>query len=871
MLELRGYQRRSLEELEAYLRLVGEHGAKAAFETETPRPYLPVAQLPELPYVCLRVPTGGGKTLMACHALGIAVREYLHCERAVCLWLVPSNAIRDQTLRALRDREHPYRQAVDARFAGQVTVVDLAEALYLTRSRLEGETVILVSTLQAFRVEDTEGRKVYEASGALSHHFTGLTAQLEEGLERTEGGSIVPSLANVLRLWRPVVIVDEAHNARTELSFETLARFSPSCIIEFTATPETTHRPAAGKYASNVLCHVSAAELKAEEMVKLPIKLHTREEWREAVGAAVRMQRALEEVARAEEREKGEYIRPIVLLQAQPRSQQRQTVTVEVLKRSLVEDFRVPEEQVAVATGETREIDDVDLSDRACEIRFIITVAALKEGWDCPFAYVLCSVSEIGSQRAVEQILGRVLRLPGAKWKQRAELNWAYAFASSQRFQEAANALADALIQNGFERLEARDLVVAADESGVFTEGLFGEVSALVEERPELSALNPELRQRVAYDAGSGRLTVAGGIRMAAEKEAILSCVRTVAGKAAVEEMYRRSQGAVTVKPLAPRPAAPMRVPALAVWVGDQLELLEEWHFLDAPWDLTECSPHLSPDEFAPGAPAEAVAEVDISAAGKVEIRFVDEVRQQLALLSVESGWTTASLANWIDRQIRHPDIPQSQSSLFIHRVLTGLMESRGLSIEGLAFHKFRACSAIAARINGYRLLQRKQGYQQLLFGEGREKIEVGPEVCLTLEEERYAPNRRYEGNYQFTKHSFLAIGEMDGEEADCAVEMERLPQVKQWVRNVERRELGCFWLPTSTDRFYPDFVALLEDGRYLVVEYKGEYLWSNDDSKEKRAVGALWAERSGGRCLFVMPKGKDWEAIRRCVAAGGG
>ena len=77
----------------------------------------------------------------------------------------------------------------------------------------------------------------------------------------------------------------------------------------------------------------------------------------------------------------------------------------------------------------------------------------------------------------------------------------------------------------------------------------------------------------------------------------------------------------------------------------------------------------------------------------------------------------------------------------------------------------------------------------------------------------------------------------------------------------------SSFWLQTSTDKFYPDFVALLTDGRFLVVEYKGEHLWSNDDSKEKRAVGALWADRSGGRCLFIMPKGKDFALIRGLVS----
>lgn len=121
-------------------------------------------------------------------------------------------------------------------------------------------------------------------------------------------------------------------------------------------------------------------------------------------------------------------------MQAQPRSQTRETVTVEVVKQALVSDFRIPEDQIAIATGQTRGIDDVDLFSPNCPIRFIITVQALKEGWDCSFAYVLCSVAEVGSSRAVEQVLGRILPLPNAERKRHPELNLAYAFAASPRF-----------------------------------------------------------------------------------------------------------------------------------------------------------------------------------------------------------------------------------------------------------------------------------------------------------------------------------------------------------------------------------------------------------------------------------------------------
>src|SRR3990167_6068478 len=123
-----------------------------------------------MPYVFLRVPTGGGKTLLACHAAGLAMGELLHAERAVVLWLVPSNTILDQTADALRDPRHPYRRALELS-CGAVEVVTIEEALCLSRAAVEGQTVVIVSTIQAFRVEDTTGRKVYEQNGAFAEHL----------------------------------------------------------------------------------------------------------------------------------------------------------------------------------------------------------------------------------------------------------------------------------------------------------------------------------------------------------------------------------------------------------------------------------------------------------------------------------------------------------------------------------------------------------------------------------------------------------------------------------------------------------------------------------------------------------------------------
>ncbi len=250
MFTLKAYQQRALDTLRAYFRECAHSGdADVAYYKITREvfgeglKYHPVADLLGLPYVCVRMPTGGGKTVVACHAVGLAAKELLHADRCLALWLVPSNAIRDQTLKALKDRRHPYRLALDAAF-GSVAVMDAVDALYLQRPTLDTETVVIVSTLQAFRVDDTEGRKVYEPSGSLMGHFNGLAGEVVQTLRRYDDGTVIPSLENVLRARRPVVIVDEAHNARTDLSFVTLARFNPSCIVEFTATPDIERNPA---------------------------------------------------------------------------------------------------------------------------------------------------------------------------------------------------------------------------------------------------------------------------------------------------------------------------------------------------------------------------------------------------------------------------------------------------------------------------------------------------------------------------------------------------------------------------------------------------------------------------------------------------
>jgi len=881
MFQLKHYQQAALDALRGYFQACVQVGnPNLAFYQYTLErygagvPYHDAPGLPGPPYVCLRLPTGGGKTLVASHAVGVAARDLLHAERAVVLWLVPSNVIRDQTIQALRDRHHPYRQALDAAL-GAVTVLDVGEALYVQPPTLATTTSIVVSTMQAFRVEDTEGRKVYEEAGALMAHFAGETWQVFPnlpGLERRADGSLVPSLANVLCLHRPIVVVDEAHNARTPLSFETLSRFNPSCILEFTATPNTQENP------SNVLHSVSAAELHAEDMVKLPIRLETRPEWKALLADAVAQLDALQRSAEEERQQTGEYLRPIMLLQAEKHYRGKETIHVDALRACLMDDFSIPEAQIRRATGDYAELDGVDLADPACPVRYVITVQQLREGWDCPFAYVLCSVAEMSSSTAVEQILGRVMRLPHVQRKQHDDLNRAYAFAASPNFAAAAQALADALVQNGFERHEVRDYIEQAPRLPEFAGPLFDAlspdtVSFVVAESPALYKLSARLAAKVAYDAGTHTL-VFRGVMQDEEREALKRCFSGVRDRQEVDGLYQRSHGkgvAVPVGSPARRRLA-FAVPLLAIrhpsaacsTAAGLFEPLEKTHVMVQGWRLSRCPAALSEAEFPAERAQGQVGEITIDAQkGTVRTRFLSALHQQMMLLAADHGWTEATLVTWLDRNLpNRQDVTPEESRAFLARLVLTLVRERGLALDQLVHDKYRLRNAVIARIAEYRAAAYRQNLQALFQVDSPTPVAVTPEVCFTFDPLRYHYTQRYMGTYQFQKHYYDVVGNLksSGEEFECAYTIDTLAEVDFWVRNPERPP-NAFWLPTSGDNFYPDFVCKLKDGRYLVVEYKGAHLWEKE--AEKRLVGEVWERQSRGTCLFVMLKERQFEQIR--------
>lgn len=884
------YQRQVLQSIETYFRAYHEMPSPSvAFNAVTEKLwgrgllYNTLSGFPQdMPYFCLRVPTGGGKTWLAAKSVALINTHLLRSEHSVILWLAPSKPIREQTLKALQDHQHPYATALHE--AGPMTVLDLEEAKNVTRATMETSTVVIVATRQAFQVEDEESRKVYESSGSLMHHFDNLSPVQREELLRD--GDVIPySLANVLRLRRPFVIVDEAHNSRTELAFDTLARFRPSGIMELTATPDTERTP------SNVLHSVCAAELKAEEMIKLPIILETEPNWHQCLADAIARRDELHKLADEERRSGAGYIRPIVLIQSEPRRQGIETLDFDRVRQELIDNHRIPVEEIVIATGEEKGLEKIDkdyrngIADLNCPAKYVITQRALAEGWDCPFAYVLVSMASLHSATAVEQLLGRILRQPEAKRRVAHALNQSYAFVVSRDFAVTAGTLRDSLVQGaGFERKEVTDFVAAAkvEQERLDLEGHPGRivvrpVAVPLGEKPNLKNLPKHIREKVSWDKKEKTLTISQPLTV--EEEADLkNAVTAEESREAIEEAAKTSRTtAIDFFQTPSEKGERFVVPQLALMMQGELALFDDPEVLDYPWDLSLYDARLADFDLTTLNLAMKVSEggeIDIDeASGKVIHRFLPELQRDLGLAYVPEHWDAVQLASWLCRNLPEPSVTHESKRAFVAGWLQDFLDRPDCDLGRANLQKFLIRNLIEGRIKELRAAAVRTAYQQTLFGEGKEsRVAVGDNYTFEFHPQAYAPSRDYDkrfGYFDFRKHYYGRVGDFDSkEEFQCAVEIDKLAQqgrIVFWVRNLVRKEGCSFFLQKADGRFYPDFLCQLPNGSILAVEYKGADRWAG--AEDDRLIGGLWAELSGGRCRFVMVKDRRWELITEKLA----
>ncbi len=857
-LTLKKFQQDALDALGHFLSLAREQPASEAFQQSLaeypsafPRPYMPISdKLADAPSVCLRLPTGGGKTIMAAHALKTAAEAFLGVEHPLVLWLVPSNTIRQQTIKALNQPGHPYNEVLCDQFSECFRVLDVKDFEQLRPQDLGARTIIIVSTLATARVDDTEIRKVYAHHEEMEPFFAAIHANAP-GLERDEKGNIKFSMMNLFTRCRPLVIVDEAHNNKSDLSTEVMARINPSCVIEFTATPAAT---------SNILYHVSAAQLRGANMIKLPIELTQHTTWQEAVHSSVQERQKLAELAVKE----ADYIRPIVLFQTENKDK---TVTWETVLNYLLNDEGIARERIAVVTGTERELDDVDLFRPDCPIAFVITVQALREGWDCSFAYIFCSVATVHSKTAVEQLLGRVLRMPYARRRQDEALNRAYAHVSAVSWPNAVALLADRLTDMGFDEIEAETAIREQRppprgelpffyEPDADTAGLpLFEIA--VKEAPDLSWLTPAEEPHVAvHEIGDGGLTTLaiddriadttleklGRSLLPAERKAI---ARTL-------EIRRRQKQ---------REHAPVRqgksfnVPVLCRLVQGEFALVEHETLIgDEWWTQSPLIPVLTEVEFAADSEARRY-ELDVDEK-RVTQRYLG-AQMTLDLRYMEAAWTEDELVRWLDAHVRQFYVPQRVLLPFIRGVVRYLRGDRGLTLANLQLYCFGLKKALEKKLAALYDKASRKGFQQM-FTLPIAELTTTFDGGYCFPPDGYQPHWYYQGSRRFNKHYYPEIGELkpSGEEYDCAVALDECEAVEYWVRNLERRGDGCFRLPLSGGNFYPDFVARLKDGRVLVIEYKGAHIEPGE--QEKRDVGRLWQERSNGTAVFLWAMKQD-------------
>ena len=420
-----------------------------------------------VPHICLKVPTGGGKTLLAAECVGRLHTDFFKRQTGLVLWVVPTVQIYRQTWKALSNREHSYRQTLERASGGRVKVLEKDDPLCLadTENYL---CIMLVRLAATNRANNKDFLKIFRDAGKYTSFFpepddymaNNALLNTYPDLETNDlgdagafvGVSVKQSLVNTLKMLRPVVVIDEGHKAYSDNTRASMNNFNPSFILELTATPNVRH------HISNVLVDVSGIDLKDEQMIKLPINIiNTKNgDWHNTLTMAHGRLAALAEKAHELQAQDGRYIRPIMVVRVERTGKdQRDGQKIHALdaKDYLMERLSVNEDEIRIKSSDTDELGDTDLFDPLCAVKYIITKEALQEGWDCSFAYVLVLLDNTTAQTAMTQMVGRVLRQPDTRTTSIEVLNQCYVFCYNQDVNTAVDNVRKGLEDEGMSGL----------------------------------------------------------------------------------------------------------------------------------------------------------------------------------------------------------------------------------------------------------------------------------------------------------------------------------------------------------------------------------------------------------------------------------
>jgi type III restriction enzyme len=487
-MKLKDYQERALMEVKNFLEQLaiwrgkmrvdgewlGDFAEKAWEKSNVGRPYLKKKDGLEhpLPVYCLRIPIGGGKTLLAVKTIDLVQSIYRQQQTGLVVWIVPTLQIYRQTLLRLRDRDDPYRQHLDMVSAGRTLVLEKTDG-FTTQDVAEHLVVLLLMLPSASRA-NKEALRMFRDSGAFQAFFPpeddkqGHEKLLQhipnlDTFEKEDaywGRQVKTSLGNTIRLLEPLIILDEGHKAYSEQAQDTLRNLNPSMIVELSATPPRE---------SNKLVVISGTELHQEEMIKLDLHVinKTSTNWRDTIRAAMVRRDDLEDKARDYEANTNIHIRPICLVQVERTGREQRDakwIHAEDVREYLIGQG-VQKDWIAVKSAEMDQLKDFDdiggLLARDCPVRYIITKHALQEGWDCSFAYVLAILTNPHSKTALTQLLGRILRQPYARKTNVTALDESYVYCFQRN--KVMDEIREGFRQEGLQGMEGRIAKDAGD------------------------------------------------------------------------------------------------------------------------------------------------------------------------------------------------------------------------------------------------------------------------------------------------------------------------------------------------------------------------------------------------------------------------
>ena len=860
-MELKGYQQINLDALDRFLSCVDKNkdtarGFYEFWQTNNP-PLTPFPgtiiepykdNVKGAPHVCHKVPTGGGKTFIASAALKVAM-THINPLYKVVVWLVPSNAILEQTLRNLRNKQHPYRQRIDTDFQNRVEVFDKQQALTghgFTLTTVRENLCILVMSFDSFRTNNKEGRKVYQENGYLQSFAPLVATQLDDDDE--------VQLMKVLQAVHPLVVVDESHNATSKLSEQMLNDLQPSLVIDLTATPREN---------SNIICFTDALELKRNNMVKLPVIVYNHTSKSQVIDSALHLQHRLELMAMQETN--GNYIRPIVLFQAESKQQGAEDrETFEKVKQTLL-DLKIPEEQIKIKTAEIDELKGIDLMSPTCQVRYIITINALKEGWDCPFAYILASLADKSSAVDVEQIVGRVLRLPNATRNSHDILNLSYVLTASAKFQETLDNVVKGLNHAGFSDRDYRSIDAAEPVEDAKTPDVVNPASLFPDKEPKTekeddvdmgeitfkpvpynqtwSTTAPLINEEPPYT--SAEPVAVADILENAQKQAeemdkqiadnddfmITPDIAPQVKTATIQSVFAESAKQVVL----PMFFVANDSPQSCLFDRPNEIKLEGQHLLKSfklsmqPADITFAAAETSMYKVDVDEKTDEHAPRYEKVKGATYNYILDYIRQ------AEDFESKLRRCSNVVAETMGKMIPLTQKDIqgYVARIFESFTEEQ---LEDFMRHLQEYTETIKKRILLLEDEHKEKEFRRLL---DTDQIIIKQVYSIPNKITLKSPSQG------ITKMLHTKEESVNGFEAEVINDVANLDSVEWWTRNVEMRG---FYINGFINH-YPDFIIKTKKGKIVLLETKGDHL----EAEKKIRLGNLWANKAGNDYRYCL------------------